>query len=189
MSLERNNDNNSILFIPRIQLLCTLEDHIQQGLQLFSDCSSTGPSLLDQSIEFWDLRNFYCAPPFHHKQIKFSSYLLTKQLFEGLYNPTSIQNSFENSLLPLLYTCDLDIPSDPPSQICEGVKKPSYPANCSTMLVNDTDLSTLTSLIAQQLQRENNQIQSSVSQPDSTPPLDQPLSISAFASISFGIGE
>jgi hypothetical protein len=126
---------------------------------LFSHTPDQPSQATSNSLDFSTFQSFYSAYPLHHKQVKFSSKSLEKQIELGLqYNNLQAPCKDTNSYLPLLSTCEFDISPDSSSKYIPPWKLSKHIYD-TTMSIDDTDLSTLTNLIAQQLQKDQDQLQ------------------------------
>jgi len=93
-----------------------------------------------------------------------------KQISDGLYNQQKQQLAKNNSFFLFSHSCKIE-----PIQVTLShlrlnytFRKAAKSVLCSTISVDDTDLSALTSLIAHQLKQDKEHIQPSVTQTDTT---------------------
>jgi len=154
----------TLFYTKLINLVYTLEDHLQEDLAILS-CRPAHFHIQPESRDYSSILDFYRSTPIHPKQIKFSSLSIERQIKEGLLKNKLVRDTQPNPFSPLLPTYE----HSPPTIGNSSSPKKHLTISHQTciMLVNDTDLSALTTIIAQQLTKDQEHTQSTSSQQES----------------------
>jgi hypothetical protein len=137
-----------------LELAHVLEESIQTTLSLGILQSENSPT----TEKFAPIVTFYNSPEFNRKQLKYSQFTLSRQLHSSFLNRETCGKTNKFGALEVLFA---DTPEDPTkmgeenNQILTSSTAPtSTPPSQTNLWVNDTSVSTLSSLILEQLQKD-----------------------------------